>query len=129
QEVFVLGGEPGRFEFIQQLEDANDLAVVVFDGKTHQRLGGVFEFLVETAVKIGKRVGIVDVDDLAGLGNASGNALAEGYTDLAVVEAGGDNGPEFFVLAVDHEDGAAVGFYLGARNLQDQFQKFGEVEC
>src|SRR5205807_4375097 len=62
---------------IQKLNYADNMAGMVPDGETQQGLGTVIEFLVKAGIEIVEAVGIFDVNDLASLGHASGNALAQ----------------------------------------------------
>ncbi len=76
----------GRLEVphaaVQELEDADDLLLAVLDRHAEDRPRAEAEPLVDRRVEAGVRVGIVDADRLAGLGDRARDPAAERQPDL-----------------------------------------------
>src|SRR5262249_7681106 len=115
--------------FVEELQDADDETSFVADRQAEEFTSSKAETLVDVGLEARIVVGVVEADGLALAGDPSGDAARDGQADELLLEGKADGGPDFFALAVDEKNGAAVGAGLARSDLQNDVDEFAEVEC
>src|SRR5204862_1320731 len=93
EKILVVGGEYRPGDFVEQLDDSNDLASMVLDGQAEQRLGGISKLAIKAGIEERDFVSVVSVDDLPGLSHMPSHALTKGNADLLLTQSRGHDRP------------------------------------
>ena len=99
----------GASALVEHLRDPDRLAVLVHDRHAQDRAREEARLAVEGRVEAQVRVGVRDVDGLAGGEDGAGDAEVVREADLRGLDALTDLGPELLRLLVVQEQGRALG--------------------
>ena len=128
EQLLVLGGEGLPVLLVQRLHHADHVAIDGAHGHAEDGLGLVAGLLVDVLVEARILVRVGNVDRRVGGGHRPGDAAVHGDADLLhAAQPLRHLGPQLAALAVDEEQGAAVGFDDARAGVDDQLEQPVEV--